>query len=105
MGSVVSFVPRPLYPWRKSPRYQLNRRLGGPQSRSRRFGEVHSFFSLPGIELRYLGRPARNLVSIPIELCIREIPGSNLDPVIGYPGVVRDFTLSLQANARIVRRS
>jgi hypothetical protein len=30
---------RPLYPWGKRPRYQLDRRLGGPQSRSGRCGE------------------------------------------------------------------
>jgi hypothetical protein len=29
---VVSFTPRPLYPQRKSPWYQLDRRLDGPQS-------------------------------------------------------------------------
>jgi hypothetical protein len=33
---VVSFKPRPL----KEPRYQLNRRLGGPQRRSGWYGEV-----------------------------------------------------------------
>jgi hypothetical protein len=31
----VSFTPRPLYPRRKSPRYPLDRRLGGHQNRSR----------------------------------------------------------------------
>jgi hypothetical protein len=31
---VVSFTPRPLYPQEKSPWYPLDRRLGGPQSRS-----------------------------------------------------------------------
>jgi hypothetical protein len=36
---VVSFTPRPLYPRGKSPQYQLDRRLGGPQSRSGRLGE------------------------------------------------------------------
>jgi hypothetical protein len=36
---VVNFTPRPLYPRGKSPRYPLDRRLGGPQSRSGRFGE------------------------------------------------------------------
>jgi hypothetical protein len=30
---VVSFMPRPLYPRGRSPRYQLDRRLGGLQSR------------------------------------------------------------------------
>jgi hypothetical protein len=33
---VVSFTARPLYPRGKSPRYPLDRILGGPQSRSRR---------------------------------------------------------------------
>jgi hypothetical protein len=36
---VVNFTPRPLYPRGKSPRYPLERRLGGPQSRSGRSGE------------------------------------------------------------------
>jgi hypothetical protein len=39
--SFISFfiVPRPLYPWGKSPRYPLYRKLGVPQSRSGRRGE------------------------------------------------------------------
>jgi hypothetical protein len=36
---VVNFMPRPLYPRGKSHQYPLDRRLGGPQSRSGRFGE------------------------------------------------------------------
>jgi hypothetical protein len=36
---VVSFTPQPLYPRGKSPWYPLDRRLGGPQSRSGRGGE------------------------------------------------------------------
>jgi hypothetical protein len=51
---VVSFTPLPLYPRGKSHRYPLDR-LGGPQSRSER-----KFLSLPGLELRSLGRPARS---------------------------------------------
>jgi hypothetical protein len=39
---VVSFVPRPLYPQKKSPLYPLDRRLGRPQSRSRRGGEENN---------------------------------------------------------------
>jgi hypothetical protein len=35
----------------KSPQYPFYRRLGGPQSRSGRYGEV-KFFTLPGLELR-----------------------------------------------------
>jgi hypothetical protein len=31
---VVSFTPRPLYPWGKSPQYSQDRRLGGPQNQS-----------------------------------------------------------------------
>jgi hypothetical protein len=37
--SVVSFTPRPIYPRGKSPRYPLDRRLGGPQSWSGRCEE------------------------------------------------------------------
>jgi hypothetical protein len=37
---VVSFTPRPLYPQRKSPRYPLDTRLGGPPSRSGRGGSI-----------------------------------------------------------------
>jgi hypothetical protein len=47
---VVSFTPRPLYPQGKSPRYSLDRRLGGPQSRSGRGGEEKNSHSLPGLE-------------------------------------------------------
>jgi hypothetical protein len=36
---VVGFTPQPLYPRGKYPRYPLDRRLGGPQSRSERRGE------------------------------------------------------------------
>jgi hypothetical protein len=36
---VVSVMPRPLYPWGKSPLYPLDRRLGGPQSWSGCYGE------------------------------------------------------------------
>jgi hypothetical protein len=36
---VVSFAPWPLYPRGKRPRYPLERRLGGPQSRFERRGE------------------------------------------------------------------
>jgi hypothetical protein len=36
---VVSITPRLLYPRRKSPRYPLDARLGGPQNRSGRRGE------------------------------------------------------------------
>jgi hypothetical protein len=35
---VVKFMPRSFYPHGNSPWYQLNRRLGGPQSRSGRNG-------------------------------------------------------------------
>jgi hypothetical protein len=39
---VVNFTPLPLYPRGKSPRYPLDRRLGGPQSQSGRLGEENS---------------------------------------------------------------
>jgi hypothetical protein len=47
---VVSFTSRPLYPQGKNPWYPLNRRLGGPQSRSGRGGEEKNSQPLPGLE-------------------------------------------------------
>jgi hypothetical protein len=47
---VVSLTPRPLYPQGKSPWYPLDRRLGGPQSRSGRGGEEKNSQPLSGLE-------------------------------------------------------
>jgi hypothetical protein len=48
---VVSFTPRLLYPQGKSPWQQpLDRRLGGPQSRSGRGGEEKNSQPLPGLK-------------------------------------------------------
>jgi hypothetical protein len=64
---VVSFTPWPLYPRRKSPQYPVDRRLGGPQSRSWRGGEEKKIPSLllPGNDPV---RPGCSLVSILTEL-------------------------------------
>jgi hypothetical protein len=43
-------TPRPFYLQGKSPWYSLDRRLGGPQSRSGRGGEEKNFQPQPGIE-------------------------------------------------------
>jgi hypothetical protein len=50
-------APAALTP-RKEPRYQLDRRMGGPQSQSGQHGEGKSFILL-GLELRPLSHPAR----------------------------------------------
>jgi hypothetical protein len=55
----VSFTPRSLYPQGKIPRYQLDRRMGRPQSRSGRGGSCRE--SNPS-------RPARSLLTILTEL-------------------------------------
>jgi hypothetical protein len=47
---VVSFTIRLLYPQGKSPWYPLDRRLGGPQSRSGHSGEEKNSQSLSGLE-------------------------------------------------------
>jgi hypothetical protein len=47
----TSLTPRPLYPQGKSPLYPLDRRLGGPQSRSGSGGEEKNSQPLPRIEL------------------------------------------------------
>jgi hypothetical protein len=56
---VASFTPWSLVSWGKSPRYPLDRRLGGPQSRSGRGDEKNSQ-SLPGIEPLNPDRPTRS---------------------------------------------
>ena len=50
------------------PRYLLCRRLGGPQSRSGRYGQDKNLSTLPGLELQFLHHPAPNLVTILTEL-------------------------------------
>jgi hypothetical protein len=57
---MVSFTPRPLYPQGKSPWYPLYRRLGGPQSRTRRGDEEKKFPTPAGTRTPYL--PARSPV-------------------------------------------
>jgi hypothetical protein len=47
---VVSFMPRPLYPQRKSPWYPLYKRLDGRQSQSGHGGEERICQPLPGLE-------------------------------------------------------
>jgi len=51
---------RPLYPQGKSPWYPLDRRLGGPQSRSGRGGEEKNYELSPGIEPYNPNRPSTN---------------------------------------------
>jgi hypothetical protein len=50
-------MPRPLYPLGKSPRYQLDTRPGGIQSRSGRKGEV-KILAPSGLKLRTFDPPA-----------------------------------------------
>jgi hypothetical protein len=47
---VDRFTTRPLYTLRKTPRYLLDRRLGGLQSQSGRGGLLKNLLPLPGIE-------------------------------------------------------
>jgi hypothetical protein len=53
-------APAALYPRGKGSRYPLYRRLGGPQSRSGHRGYRKNPLSLPGIEPRSPGCPARS---------------------------------------------
>jgi hypothetical protein len=55
-GGVVSFTPRPFYPQGESPKNQLDRRLGGPQSQSG-YAETRKFLTLQGLKLRPLSCP------------------------------------------------
>jgi hypothetical protein len=64
---VVSFRPRPLYPTERDRRYPLDKRLGGPHSRSERWGEQKKFLPSPcwGSNTDH---PAHSLVAILTEV-------------------------------------
>jgi hypothetical protein len=68
---VVSFIPRSLYSQGKSSCYPLDRRLGGPQNRSGRGGEVKKYLASAGT--RNPDYPARSSAlyhwAIPIFEC------------------------------------
>jgi hypothetical protein len=63
LNSAVDRGPQPLYLRAKSPRYPLDRRLAGPQSRSERSGEERKSQHCPYREVNP-HRPARSIVSI-----------------------------------------
>jgi len=48
---MVNFMPQLLYP-QEMTRYLLNKRLGGPESGSERFGDEKNLLLLPGFEPR-----------------------------------------------------
>jgi hypothetical protein len=60
MRWVVSFTPRSLYRQGKSPWYPLDRRFGGPHSRSGRGGKEKSSQPQPGLDPYNPDRPARS---------------------------------------------
>jgi hypothetical protein len=64
---VVRFTPLPLYSRGKIPRYTLCKRLGGPRSRSGRYGENKTLLALPEIDPRLLGCPTHSIIAIPTE--------------------------------------
>jgi hypothetical protein len=65
---VVSCTLRRLYSRTMNHRYPFDRRLDGRHGRSGRCGAVRSLLSLSAIELRFLGRPAHNIVVISTEI-------------------------------------
>jgi hypothetical protein len=76
---MVSFTPRLLYPQEKSSRYQLDRRVGGPQSLSGHGVEEKTSQPPPGIEPRSSHRPA------PSQSLYRKLVNSNLYFVTAAP--------------------
>jgi hypothetical protein len=59
-NTVVSFTLLQLYPPQSVLRYTLNRRLGGSQSRTGRYGKIEHFLIQRKLEPGTLSRPARN---------------------------------------------
>jgi hypothetical protein len=98
---MVSFTPRPLYRRGKSPppRYPLDRRLDGLQSRSGCGGEEKNFQPTPGIKPPNPDRPAGSQTTLNIWLsnrrifqCARRIV---LHISIPFPVLIRSFTFCL----------
>jgi hypothetical protein len=90
---VASFMPRPHYPWEKSPRYAFGSRLVGPQNHSGRCGEETTLLPLSSIETLFFGGPARSPLCMPTE-------GNN-----NNNNVVNDITESLASSRPVNTRN
>jgi hypothetical protein len=86
---MVSFTARPLYHREKRAQYPLDKRLGGPQSKSGQYREEKHLVPLLGIEPPFLSLPARDLVAIPTEPSL---------PVWRNIMVTKNFPLLLQTS-------
>jgi hypothetical protein len=62
---VVSFTLMPLYLGETVPRYPLDKRLGGPQSRSGRCGAEKNIFPVPGMKPRWASSKPEEVASRP----------------------------------------
>jgi hypothetical protein len=76
----VSLKTQPIYLSTKSSRYALNRRLGGPLSRSRHFGDDINILVLPRTRTQFLGRPVRSLITTAIYAILGPSLASAVDP-------------------------
>jgi hypothetical protein len=65
---MVSFTSQMLYPWGKSPRYPLDRKLVGTQSRSGRCGVEKISYTSPKSNLQFLDSRSCRVVAVPTEL-------------------------------------
>jgi hypothetical protein len=96
----MSFIFRLQYPWRKVPRYPLDRRLGEPQIWYGRSGE-ENLLLLPELELQPVGHPARNQ-----SLYRLHYTGSSTDIIIKklhnceHNSILRYFQFLLTCSAR-----
>jgi len=72
---VVIFTPRPLYPEGRSPLYLLDRRLGGPLSRSGRGGEEKNSQPLPGLELPIIQPRTKDVRYERMKIVTLTVPG------------------------------
>ena len=61
---VISFTPWAIYPWRTNPHYELNNRLGEPQSQLGCFRGQKSILPLPGTESQFFCNTAHGLATI-----------------------------------------
>lgn len=89
----VKFMPR-LFSFRwKSPRYPLQRRLGGLQNPPGHFGEENKFSFLLGFEPHFVGCPVPSLVTVPSALFQHFSVLNKFNRVPRIPVVIFNYTL------------
>jgi hypothetical protein len=85
-GEWSAACPGSFIPHRKSPRYLLQRKLGGPESQAQCFGEEKNILSLAAVKSKFLSCRASSLVFI--ILCYSSHDDDDYLPVTLFNGSI-----------------